>query len=196
MSKNRENQGRIHRIITIKQKGTKSLTLSFYPLWNFLDEKQVVLSAWVICCNCREPFGYVPAKTSPHFLPKFRVEMRGKFLRTCKPFNSPKNWHLNITGIFFHNWDPSYGLLWHFDILREIFMRKYPRWFSREKKGKYLHRNFSLISPEFLQGNYEEITTGMIPWNLPVILCGNLGDVECGWLARCVYIYIYIYIYI
>ena len=41
--------------------------------------------------SCREPFGNFPAETSPQFLPKFRVEMRGKFPRTCKPFNSPKN---------------------------------------------------------------------------------------------------------
>ena len=41
--------------------------------------------------SCREPFGNFLAETSPQFLPKFRVEMRGKFPQTCRPFNSPKN---------------------------------------------------------------------------------------------------------
>ena len=62
--------------------------------------------------------------------------------------------------------------------MREISMWKYPRWFSREKRGKYPHRKLSFISPEFPQGNYEEISTGMIPWNSPTNPCGNLGDVD------------------
>ena len=127
--------------------------------------------------GCVELFGNFSAETSPQFLPKFWVEMRGKFPRTYKPFNSPENWHLNISRIFFHNWDPLYGLLWHWHFegnMREISMRKYPRWFAREKRGKYPHRKFSFISPEFPQGSYEEISTGMNPWNYPIIPCGNL----------------------
>ena len=60
------------------------------------------------------------AETTPRFLPKFQVGMIGKFSQTCKPFNPPKNWHWNIVGIFFHNWDPLYVLLRHSEILREI----------------------------------------------------------------------------
>ena len=36
----------------------------------------------------------------------------------------------------------------------------------------------STIFPEFPQGNYEEISAGMILWNSPINLCGNLGDVD------------------
>ena len=46
------------------------------------------------------------------------------------------------------------------------------------KEGKYPHRKFSFISVEFLQGNYEEISTGMIPLNSPINPCGNLRDVD------------------
>ena len=47
-------------------------------------------------------------------------------------------------------------------------------------KGK-----FPFISPEFPQGNYEEISAGMILWNSPIYPRGNLGHVDgCGWLAR------------
>ena len=86
---------------------------------------------------------------------------------------------------FFHNWDPLYVLLWHFDILREVWGNfpcgKNLRQFSREKRGKYPHRKFSFISPEFPQGNYEEISTEIIPWNCHINPCGNRGG---GWLAR------------
>ena len=74
--------------------------------------------------------------------------------------------------------NPSDFLLWHFDILREISMWKYPRWFSREKKGKYPYGKFSFISPEYPQGNYGEICTGRIAWNSSINPCGNLEDVD------------------
>ena len=43
---------------------------------------------------------------------------------------------------------------------------------------KYPRRKFPFISPEFPQGNYEEISPGMIPWNSPINLRGNLWDVD------------------
>ena len=62
--------------------------------------------------------------------------------------------------------------------MREISMRKYPQGFYKERSWKYPQRKFSFISQEFLEGNYEEISTGMIPWYLPINLRGNLGDVD------------------
>ena len=76
--KNGKNQGRIHRISMIGRKCTKTLALSCYPLWNLLDDKQVVLSTWIICRRLVEkPLKNFQAETSPKFLPKFQVEMRG-----------------------------------------------------------------------------------------------------------------------
>ena len=62
--------------------------------------------------------------------------------------------------------------------MREISMRKYPQGFYKERRWKYPQRKFSFISHEFLEGNYEEISTGIIPWYLPINLRGNLGDVD------------------
>ena len=62
--------------------------------------------------------------------------------------------------------------------MREISMWKYPQGFFRERRWKYLHRQFSFISPEFPQGNYEEISTRIIPQNSPMNPCGNLGEVD------------------
>ena len=132
--------------------------------------------------SCREPFEIFTAEISPQFLLKFRFEMRGKFPWICKPFNSPKNWHSNIIGIFFRNWDPLYGLLWHSEILREIW-GKFPcgniPGDSLGKIGGNIHiENSPSFLLDFCRGNYEEISKAMIPWNSPIIPCGNLADVD------------------
>ena len=68
---------------------------------------------------------------------------------------------------------------WNFEgNMREIPTWKYPQGFHREKRRKYPHRTFPFISLKFPQGNYEEISTGMIPWNSPINPRGNLGDVD------------------
>ena len=95
-------------------------------------------------------------------------------------------WTLN------HHWDIftqlgpfhyTYIAFWNFEgNMRETSMRKYPGGFYRERRWKYPHRKFSFISPEFPLGNYEELSTGMIPWNSPINPRGNFGG--CGWLAR------------
>ena len=60
----------------------------------------------------------------------------------------------------------------------EISTWKFPHGFPRERRRKYPHKKFPFISPEFLRGNYEDISTGMIPWNSPINPHGNLGDVD------------------
>ena len=126
--------------------------------------------------SCREPFGNFPAETSTQFPPKWE----GNF---PKPVNLSIHNRSDIkTSLGFFS---QLGLfvwlfmtLWNFERnIREISMRKYLWWFSREKREKYPHRKFSFVSPEFLLGNYEEISMGMIPWNSTIIPCGNLGDV-------------------
>ena len=100
-------------------------------------------------------------------------------------FEFTKRWHQINTGIFSHNWDPSYVIKLHFEIFegstREISTRKYPQGFHRERRRKYPPRKFPFISTEFPQGNDEEISAGMIPWNSPINPRGNLGDVM--WMA-------------
>ena len=61
---------------------------------------------------------------------------------------------------------------------REISMGKYPQGFHRERRWKYPYITSPFIFPKFPQGNYEEISTEMIPWNSPINLFGNLGDVD------------------
>ena len=60
--------------------------------------------------------------------------------------------------------------------MREISMWKYPQGFYKERRWKYSHEKFSFISPKFPSGNYEEISAGMILWNSPINLRGNLGN--------------------
>ena len=100
-------------------------------------------------------------------------------------YNHPK---IDISGsrshwdIFPHNRELSLVIKLHFEIFegntREISTWKYPQGFHRERRRKYPHRKFPFISPEFPQGNYEEISAGMIPWNSPINPCENLGDVD------------------
>ena len=102
--------------------------------------------------------------------------MRGKFPKTCKHFNSPKidiksyiynsylfwsNYKsraLVTTGIFSHNWGPSYDIKLHFEIFegstREISTWKYPQGFHRERRRKYPHRKFPFIPPGKSRGNF------------------------------------------
>ena len=91
-------------------------------------------------------------------------------------FQFTKEWHQIITGTL----PMSFKL--HFEIFegstREISTWKYPQGFHRERRRKYPHRKFPFISPEFPQGNHEEISAGMIPWNSPINPRGNLGDVD------------------
>ena len=95
--------------------------------------------------------------------------MRGKFPQTCKPYNSPK-----------HDIKSSLGYFHMIGILPMSLncILKYPQGFYRERSRKYPHRKFSFISPEFPQGNNEEICTGMIPWKSPINPRGNQGDVD------------------
>ena len=83
-----------------------------------------------------------------------------------------------------HNWDPSYVVKLHFEIFegskREVSAWKCPQGFHRERRREYPHKKFSFISPEFPQGNHEEISAGMIPWNSPIIRLGILRT----WMAR------------
>ena len=60
-------------------------------------------------------------------------------------------------------------------------MLKYPRWFSREKRGKYPHRRFSFISPEFLQGHMRKFPRDD-PLKFSHFSMWKSG--ERGWLAR------------
>ena len=53
-----------------------------------------------------------------------------------------------------------------------------PRDYTGKGGGKYPHTKFPFISPEFPQGNHEEISAGMMPWNSPINPRGNLGDVD------------------
>ena len=57
-------------------------------------------------------------------------------------------------------------------------MWKYPQGFHRERRRKYPHRKLPFLSPSFPQGNYGEISSGIIPWNSPKNPRGNLGDVD------------------
>ena len=134
-----------------------------FPGW----QTGVVYQHGSFVVSCREPFGSFLAETSPQFPPKFRVEMRGKFPWCCKPSNSPKNWHYNITWIFFHNWDPLYGLLWHFEILREIW-GKFPcgniPGDSLGKRGGNIHReNSHLFLPNFCREIMRKFPRGWSP---------------------------------
>mgnify|MGYP001804486788 CR=1 FL=1 len=52
------------------------------------------------------------------------------------------------------------------------------------KEWKYPHRKFPFISPEFPQGNHEEISAVMTPWNSPHKSVWKSGG--HGWLARLV----------
>ena len=85
------NTGKTREKSTIWGKFTKTLTLSCYPLFNLLDDKQVGFINMVYSLQAVEkPFGNFCAGTSPKFSLKFRVEMGEKLPRTSKPFNSPK----------------------------------------------------------------------------------------------------------
>ena len=64
-------------------------------------------------------------------------------------------------------------------------MWKYPQGFHRERRLKYPHRKFSFMSPEFPQGNYVEISAGMLPWNSPINLRGNLGHMDGSPAGQC-----------
>ena len=59
-------------------------------------------------------------------------------------------------------------------------MWKYPQGFYKERMWKYPHRTFSFISPEFPQGNYEEIPTGWSPGS-PQKFCMEIWGT---WMAR------------
>ena len=62
----------------------------------------------------------------------------------------------------------------------EISTRNYPQGFHRERRRKYPLRKFPFISPEFPRGNYEEISTGIIPLNYPINPHGYRGR----WMAH------------
>ena len=64
-------------------------------------------------------------------------------------------------------------------------MWKYPQGFYKERRWKYPHRKFSFVSPEFPQGNYVEISAGMVPLKSPINLRGNLGDVDGSPAGQC-----------
>ena len=50
---------------------------------------------------------------------------------------------------------------------------------STGKRGGNIHKeNSPLFPPGVPQGNQEEILAGMIPWNSPINLRGNLGNVD------------------
>ena len=64
----------------------------------------------------------------------------------------------------------------------EMSTWKYPQGFHRERRRKYPPRKFSFIFPSFPQGNHEEFSAGMIPWNSPINPRVKSGG--RGWLAR------------
>ena len=109
------------------------------------------------------------------------VKIRGKFPQTCKHFNSLKNDIKSSLG-YFHITGTLPMLL--YCILK--FLGKHKANFHVEispgipweRRQKYPHRTFPFISPKYPQGNYAEISTGMIPMNSPKNPCGNLGDVD------------------
>mgnify|MGYP001801504244 CR=1 FL=1 len=131
---------------------------------------------------CRDRLEISLQKHPLNFSQNFEMKWEGNFPELVNLSIHQRIDGRTSLGYFFHNWDPLYGLLWHFwnfeGYMREISKQDYPWWFSREKKGKYPRRKFSFISPEFLQRNYEEISTGMISWKSPIIPCENLGDVD------------------
>ena len=116
-----------------------------------------------------EPFENFPAEKSPNFSQNSGLKWEGNF---PEPVNLSIHQRIDIKtslGYFFTT--GPLMTLWNFaGNMREISVRKYPWWFSREKRGNYPHRKFSLISPEYLQGNNEEISTGMNTQESP-----NLG---------------------
>ena len=104
--------------------------------------------------------------------------MRGKFPKTCKHFNSPKIdiksslGYSHITGAL------PMTLNCILKFLREA-RGKFPHGkFHRERRRKYPRRKFPFIP----QGNQEEISAGMIPWNSPINPRVKSGG--RGWLAR------------
>ena len=107
------------------------------------------------------------------------VKMRGKFPQTCKHFNSPNN-GIKSSLVYFHTTGPflcHYIVFWNFEgNLRKISRWKYPQGFHRERRWKYPHRTFPFISSTFPLGNYEEVSTGMIPWTSPTNPRGNLWN--------------------
>ena len=94
--------------------------------------------------------------------------MRGNIPQTCKHLNSPNNDIKSSLGYFHISWTFPMSLNCILKILGEA-QGKFPCGNiprdSTGKIGKYPHRKFRFISPEFPQGNYEEISAGMIPWN-------------------------------
>ena len=77
--KNRKNQGKIHRISTIRIKCIKSLQFHVVPFEICWMTNRWFYQHGSFVVSCREPLGNFPAETSPQFLPQFRIEMRGKF---------------------------------------------------------------------------------------------------------------------
>ena len=64
--------------------------------------------------------------------------------------------------------NPFYVFKIHFEILRETRGQSRRENIPRNKTWKG-NEKFPYISPEFPQGNYQEISAGMIPWNSPLI---------------------------
>ena len=159
---------------------SKTLALSWYPLWNLLDDKQVVLSTWIICWKLQRNRLEI-WKHPLNFSQNCRLKWEGNFL---VPVNIPIHQRIGIKtslGFFFPT---GTFRMSYYDTL--TFWGKYEGNFRMEissvilwrKEGEISTWNFSFISLEFPQGNYEEISTGMIPWNSSMNPYGNLGDVD------------------
>ena len=103
--------------------------------------------------------------------------MRGKFPQTCEHFNLPNNDIKSSLGYFHIIRTLPMSLNCIFKFLRDFW--KFPRGnIPRDSTGKgggYIHIE---NSPSFLQGNHEEISAGVIPWNSPINPRGNLRDVD------------------
>ena len=122
--------------------------------------------------SCRDTV-WISKHKHPLISPKIPGWNERENSRNVYTFQFTKELKLNYHWGIFSQLGPfvcTFIILWHFEgNRRKISMWKYPQWFSREKRGEYPHRKFSFISPEFPQGNYEKISTGMISWNSPII---------------------------
>ena len=118
---------------SVKHTVSKRSQRQLHPLWNLLDDKQVVLSTWIICWKftCRN----IPL----NFPQNSRLKWEGNF---PKPLNLPIHQRIDTK----NHWDifsqlepfvwPIIALRNFQGNMRETSMRKYPWWFSREKRGK------------------------------------------------------------
>ena len=126
---------------------------------------------------------------------RIHMEIQGKFLHqgwnekevspNLSTFQFTKEWHKIITGIFLHNWDPSYVIKLQFEIFegstREISMWKYRQGFHRERRQKYPHRKYPSFPLNFRREIMRKFPQG---WSHGIPLKSAWKSGGRGWLAR------------